>query len=67
MKINPEVHKLDEALNPKNYDSLIKAVNNITGFDGEKYRSPSLVGEVGRAIKLVANRRIIYYIKEKMK
>lgn len=63
IKASPDIHNLDKALSPQYYDIFIKAVNTVTGFDGKKFKSPSLVGELGRAMKLVANRRIIHYIK----
>lgn len=62
-KINPCIKDLDDALIPQHYDSFVLFVNAVTRFDGIRYSAPSLVGEIGRSIKLVGNRRIIHYIK----
>lgn len=61
---NPSITNLEEALTPKYYDAFVLANNKVAGYDGSKFTSPSIVNEIGRAMKVVVNRRIIKCIKD---
>lgn len=64
-KLDPSIKNTDDALRPEHYDVFISAVNVIGKFDGTQLGSPSVIGEAGRSMKVLANRRIIHCIKNK--
>lgn len=65
--LNEEITEMASIYDPQYYDDVIRAINDVAGFDEEKqqYRAPSTAYNLGSLVKKIAQLRIVDCIKRK--